>query len=139
MTQKQRGSIIIMEVVVIFIFSLVMLAVLGNAVSEFRTTRGSVNREQAFAIADAGINYYQWHLAQFPVDYQDGTGAAPTSHAPFPNPCYLHTYTDTDLETILGYYCLEITAPLTGSTIVTVKSTGYVLLNSKIQRSITAR
>jgi len=34
------------------------------------------NKLQAFAIAEAGIEYYRWHLAHAPADYQDGTGKA---------------------------------------------------------------
>jgi hypothetical protein len=106
---------------------------------QFRVTRTSVAREQAFAVAEAGINYYQWHLAKFPNDFQDGTGAAPTANPPFPNPCYVKTYVDNDTGINIGQFCLEITAPPTGSTIVTIKSTGYVYANPKVMRTITTR
>ena len=42
-----------------------------NAASRFR-----VDRERAIQIAEAGVDYYRWHLAHVPDDYQDGTGAA---------------------------------------------------------------
>jgi hypothetical protein len=137
--QRQQGSIIIFEIVLIFIASLVILPVLGNATAQFRLTRTSVNREQALDIAEAGVNYYQWRLAHFANDFKDGTGAAPTAHPPFPNPCYEHTYTDTDSGKVFGKYCLEITAPPAGSTIVTIKSTGYAAANPSVRRAITAR
>ena len=136
---RQSGSIIIFEVIVIFIFSLVMLAVLGNAVKQFQVTRSTVYREQAFAVAEAGINYYQWHLSKFPNDFENGTGAAPGAHSPFPNNCYVQDYVDKDTESAIGQFCLEITPPATGGTIVTVKATGYVYANPKIMRTITAR
>ena len=135
----ERGSVIIFELLVIFILTLVMGAVLGNAAIQYRLLRSSTSREEAFHIAEAGINYYQWHLAHFSTDFQDGTGAAPTTQSGFTNPCYLHDYVDKDTNLSIGKYCLEITAPLIGSTIVTIKSTAYANSNPKAKRVITTR
>lgn len=136
---SQRGSILIFQIIVIAVFSMVMLAVLQNAVTQLQLTRSTIAREQAFHIAEAGINYYEWRLAHYPTDFKDGTGAAPTTHSPFPNPCYEHTMYDADTNDVLGKYCLEITAPPTGSTIVTIKSIGYTLTNPNVRRSVTTR
>jgi hypothetical protein len=130
MKKNQQGSILIYEVIVIFIFSLVMLAIIGNAASQLRVLRSTINREQAFQIAEAGINYYQWRLAHFPTDYQDGTGTAGP---------YVHDYVDSDTGTVIGQYSLEITPPTVGSTIVTIRSTGYTLNNPNQRRVITTR
>ena len=43
------------------------------------------NRTLAFSIAQAGVEYYRWHLAHAPEDYQDDTGG--------PGP-YTHNYYD---------------------------------------------
>lgn len=137
--KDQSGAIIIFELIVIGILTIVMGAVLGNAAIQYRVLRSSSAREQAFHIAEAGINYYQWHLAHFSTDFQDGTGAAPTTQTGFSNPCYLHDYIDTDTNESIGKYCLEITAPLVGSTIVTIRSTGYTNENPNIKRVITTR
>jgi hypothetical protein len=136
---NQQGSILIFQIIVIFVFSMVMLAVLQNAVSQLQLTRSTIAREQAFHLAEAGINYYEWHLAHYASDFKDGTGAAPTVHTPFPVACYEHTVYDKDTNDELGKYCLEITAPPTGSTIVTIKATGYAASNPKVMRSVTAR
>jgi hypothetical protein len=136
---QQAGSILVFEIVVIFILSLVMGAVLANAAMQYRVLRSSSLREQSFHIAEAGVNYYQWRLAHFSTDFQDGTGAAPTSQTGFTNPCYLHDYVDQDTGITIGRYCLEITPPLIGSTIVTIKSTAYAIDNPNIKRIITSR
>ncbi len=136
---KQNGSIIVFEVLIIFVFSVVMLAVMAMAAGQFRILRSTAVKEQAFQIAESGINYYQWHLAHFPNDFKDGTGAAPSNQTNFTNPCYLHSYQDKDTNATIGYYCLEITPPLVGSTIVTIKSTAYAVSNPKIKRVITSR
>lgn len=75
---------------------------------------------QSLHIAEAGINYYRWHLAHEPDDFFDGTGSDPD--AILPNGPYEHTYTATGLS---GKFSLEITPPVTGSTILTIKSTGW--------------
>lgn len=136
---KQQGSILIFQIIVISVFSMVMLAVLQNAVAQLQLTRSTVAKEQAFHVAEAGINYYEWHLAHYAADFKDGTNANPTSHSPFPNPCYEHTVYDKDTNDVLGKYCLEITAPPTGSTIVTIKSIGYSITKPNMMRTVTAR
>lgn len=130
MSKKRLGFILIYEVLIMFIFSVVMLGVLAVANQQIRVLRSSVNREQALQIAEAGINYYQWHLAHYPADYQDGTGGSGP---------YLHDYIDQDTQQIVGRYSLEITPPLVGSTIVTIRSTGYTLANPNTRRTITSR
>lgn len=137
--QNESGSIIIFEIIVIFILTVVMGAVIANAAMQYRVLRSSALREQAFHIAEAGINYYQWHLAHYTTDFQDGTGAAPTSQTNFTSPCYVHDYVDKDTNTVLGRYCLEITPPLVGSTVVTIRSTAYAASNPNIKRTITSR
>lgn len=137
--KNEDGSILIFEIVVIFILTVAMGAVLANAAIQYRVLRSSATREQAFHIAEAGINYYQWRLAHFTSDFQDGTGNPPTSQTNFSSPCYLHDYLDTDTNQLLGRYCLEITAPLVGSTVVTIKATAYAVGDTKIKRTITSK
>lgn len=84
--------------------------------------------EKALNIAEAGINYYKWHLAHAPEDYKDGqTGNGP----------YTHEYKDPE-GSLTGYYSLEITPPQNGSTIVTIRSTGWTTNYPKIKRVIKA-
>lgn len=84
------------------------------------------NDAQALAIAEAGINYYEWHLAYAPQDFQDGTGHAGP---------YVHNYYNKN-GIAIGQFTLTITAPPTGSTIVTIKSVGTVLADSSVKKSI---
>lgn len=86
----------------------------------------SLNRTQAFSIAEAGIEYYRWHLAHAPSDFQDGTGASGP---------YTHAFYDKSGVRI-GEFELTITPPPVGSTVVTIKSTGRVDADSSIQKII---
>jgi hypothetical protein len=87
------------------------------------------NKTLAFSIAESGIEYYRWHLAHAQTDYQDGV----TTTGP-----YVHNYYDKNGE-VLGQFSLEITPPPSGSTIVTVKSTGRVAADSSITKIIAVK
>lgn len=132
---SEQGSILMYEVVVIFVFSVALLGLLSVAVMQLKVLRSTVAREQAFQIAEAGVNYYQWRLAHFPTDYADGSGQTGC------NPCgpYIRDYLDTNTNTVIGKYSLLITPPVTGSTIVTIESTGWFLENPNIRRKVTVR
>lgn len=94
-----------------------------------KTVVRAQDREQAFETAEAGIEYYRWHLAHAPTDYQDGT----TSTGP-----YTHNYYDKD-GNLLGQFILNITPPPLGSSIVTVQSTGKITADPTVQKSIKVR
>lgn len=83
-------------------------------------------RENALQIAEAGAEYYRWHLAHAQTDYQDGTGQ--------PGP-YVHDFEDASGKKI-GEFSLEITPPPVGSTMVTVKSTGTYLGTTTASRAV---
>ena len=88
--------------------------------------------EKSLNIAEAGINYYRWHLAHAPADFKDGTGD-PGQPGP-----YVHDYNDPQGGSI-GKYSLEIVAPTEGSSIVTIRSTGWTNQYPKIKRTIRAQ
>jgi hypothetical protein len=91
--------------------------------------------ERALSIAEAGVNYYKWHLAHDPEDYTDGTGD-PVGEAPY-GP-FIHEYRDPQ-GSLMGYYSLMITPPQEGSTIVTIESTAWSDQYPKVKRTISAQ
>ncbi|MCX6719925.1 MAG: hypothetical protein NTV36_02350, partial [Candidatus Staskawiczbacteria bacterium] len=101
----------------------------SNLLAKLRLMKFSIEKEQSFQIAEAGLNYYQWHLIKFPSDFKDGTN----NDGP-----YEHDYEDFTTREIVGKFKLEITPPLVGSTVVTVKSTGWTNDNPNITRTVTA-
>jgi hypothetical protein len=86
-------------------------------------------REQSFQIAEAGIEYYRWHLAHNQTDFKDGTATSGP---------YRHDYLDKDGNKI-GEFELTITPPTSGSTVVTVQSKGTVTINPRYTRILQAR
>lgn len=60
------------------VFGAVFLTVLG-ALASYSITQNKVQiadtgKVKALALAEAGIEYYRWHLAHFPTDLTNGTG-----------------------------------------------------------------
>ncbi len=127
---NNNGYAIVYLLVIVFIFSTMLLPIINLLVLKMKVIKTTVNKEQALQIADAGISYYQWHLAHFPDDYKDGTN----TDGP-----YVHDYVDFDTQKKLGQFSLKITPPETGSTITTIESTGWTDENPNAQRTITAR
>ena len=126
----QAGDTLVLMLVIIAIFLVVMPPIISWTVTTDKLIRETVVKEQALQIAEAGINYYQWHLAHFPTDYKDGTNT---------NGPYVHNYIDTDTQNILGQYSLVITPPVNGNTVVTIASTGSTTSNPNIKRTITVK
>ncbi len=123
---KRRGFMIIHSLIFGAIATIVVSALVTWAGVNLKASRNAVHREQAIQIAEAGIDYYRWHLAHAPQDFQDGTGQ--------PGP-YEHDFYDKD-DVLIGSYTLDITPPETGSTIVTIESTGRTLASPDSERTI---
>ena len=117
----------------VLIFGAVSIIVISGfalwASSFLKFSLRDFNKTLAFSIAEAGIEYYRWHLAHAPQDFTDGTGG--------PGP-YVHNYYDKN-GILLGKFSLEITPPPTGSTIVKIKSTGELAADPSIQKIIAVR
>lgn len=127
---KQKGETLILLLVIMFVFSVIAAPLVSSIVLKTKVLTSTVEKEQALQIAEAGITYYQWHLAHYPADYKDGTGVAGP---------YVHNYVDFDTAATIGTYSLVITPPKTGSTIVTIQSTGVANNNPGVKRTITAK
>jgi hypothetical protein len=130
-SRPTKGSILITTLV----FASIAVIMISGLVTWFGgLLKGSqyvVLREQAFQVAEAGIEYYRWHLAHAQSDYYDGQGASSTGP-------YVHDFFDKD-GVKLGTFSLTITPPPIGSTIVRITSIGKVVANPSIERQITVR
>jgi len=123
---KKRGMIIVQAIVFGAVVVTIISALASYAATTIKAGRAAFNREQAFQSAEAGIDYYRWHLAHAPTDYQDGTGG---------NGPYVHSLNDKNGNTV-GQFSLDITPPPIGSTIVRIQSTGSSSLAPTFTRKI---
>lgn len=127
-SRSSRGIILINVLVFSVIAIIVTMALINWATATLRSSKQLGAREQAFQIAEAGIDYYRWHLAHAQADYTDGIST--TTTGPF-----IHSFTDKD-GNVLGQYALTITPPPIGSTVVKIKSKGTVTEDPKVSRTI---
>lgn len=115
---------------IVLLFSTLAMIILSGffiwADTNLKGVYRNTDQSLAFAIAEAGIEYYRWHLAHAKQDFKDGTNG--------PGP-YVHDYLDKNGVKI-GRFSLEITAPLVGSTVVGIKSTGMVDSDPSITKII---
>jgi hypothetical protein len=125
---KNNNEGLILSGVLVFAFIAVIIVVglMSWFIVVVKANRNLVAREQAFHIAEAGIEYYRWHLAADNTDFTDGTAE--------PGP-YVHEFRDKIGE-VVGEFSLEITAPEVGSTLTTIESTGKVLSQPDVTRTI---
>jgi len=127
--KNQRGQF---SVELIFLAAIVVTLIAGFvslAASFLQLSVRAQNNEQAFAIAEAGIDYYEWHLAYAPQDFTDGTGHAGP---------YVHQYYNK-AGTQIGAFTLTIVPPPSGSTVVTITSAGTVLADPSVRKVIEVR
>ena len=126
----QSGGYVLIQVLVFGIIAVYLLGALTSwAVIDVKSSRQAGSRELSIQIAEAGIDYYRWHLAHAPTDYQDGTGVTGP---------YVHDFYDKN-DNKIGTFTLDITPPLLGSSLVIVKSTGRTDAEPNIARTIQAK
>ena len=124
----EKGYFLVQTLVFASIAVFVMSSIISFANTSLNAGRIGIVREKAFQIAEAGVEYYRWHLAHAPTDYTDGTGGAGP---------YVHNFYDKD-GVLAGTFSLEITPPPLGSTLVKIESTGVSVEDPNISRTIVA-
>lgn len=122
----QKGQVLIQVIVFSTIAIVLIGALIGWAGINIKSSRQSLDRERAIELAEAGVDYYRWHLAHAASDYKDGT----TGNGP-----YVHTVVDKN-GIVAGQFSLNIIAPITGSTKVRIESTGTPSSTPSISRKI---
>ncbi|HRY62440.1 MAG TPA: hypothetical protein P5056_01575, partial [Candidatus Paceibacterota bacterium] len=120
------GAILVQLLVLAGLSSILISSLVAWSASSLRSSRREFNRELSFQIAEAGIEYYRWHLTSTSTDYTDGT----TLSGP-----YIHDFKDKNGNTI-GSFSLQITPPLIGSTRVKITSTGTLSSDPDSARTI---
>ncbi len=128
---SQRGYLMLLALV----FGAVFLTVFGGlatfVLSEGRRELQNASSAEAFALAEAGLEYYRWHLAHFPDDTQNGTG--------LPGP-YVLSYDDPE-GGLAGTVTLSINANEScgETTSVDIVSTGEATEEPGAERTLEAR
>src|SRR3972149_3738996 len=82
---NHKGSITPALLIITSAFVVIIYGMLSVLSLQLDSSHRQTASEEALNIAEAGINYYRWHLAHDPNDFTDGTGT--------PGP-YNHNYYD---------------------------------------------
>ena len=100
---------------------IIILAVGTVIDANFSLVNTNNNSQKAFNIAEAGLNYYLWHLSHNPTDYKDGLTTPSTPNPTLGYGPYTHSYID-DNGISQGTYTLWIKPQGGGSSVVKVRS-----------------
>lgn len=139
--QKQNGAVyLVLLLVMSGVFIFLATAIMGLAFANLRLARHNESMVSSLSVAEAGVNYYLWHLAHDPLDYCDGfaEGSAECPTTPPANGYgpYRHDFKGPD-GTVLGSFTLTITPPSAGETIYDIKSVGTAK-DATVSRTIRA-
>ncbi|MBP7741140.1 MAG: hypothetical protein KA104_00420 [Candidatus Pacebacteria bacterium] len=126
-----RGYLMLTAIVYGAIFLSVLGALSSYVLSENKLQSASTSKSRGLAMAEAGLEYYRWHLAHFTSDLQNGTGSAGPYSIPFNDPEGGQTGTIT-LSILGNQSCGEITS-------VDITSTGTPVEDARGKRTVMAR
>ena len=135
--QKQQGFILPALLSLIVALGIITLAVSSMIQVNFNSVHNNNESQKAFNIAEAGINYYLWHLSHNPADFKDGKTTPTTPDATLGYGPYVHNYIDNN-ALVTGTYTLWINPQGNGSTVATVRAIGQVT-GSNIKRTVEAK
>lgn len=135
--RSDRGFVTPMVISFMFAVLIISVAVLNGINNNLFLVKTNAKRQQAFNVAEAGINYYLWHLAHNSTDFKDGQSTPTTPDPSLGYGPYVHDYYDID-QVKQGTFTLWIKPQGNGSTIATVRSIGEIA-NSSITRTIDAQ
>ncbi|MFA6896960.1 MAG: hypothetical protein WCQ96_01605 [Patescibacteria group bacterium] len=146
-TLNQDGMITPTILVVLVVFSVFATGIMSWALQTRKSVVNTARGTQALQVAEAGIDYYKWHLAHDESDYQNGNSwccdkdnPVTLSVADCDGVCgpYTEIYKDYDGKDI-GEYSLLIEVPPAGSTIVQIESTGKTYKDVSVKKTIAAK
>lgn len=127
----QAGVTTMLVIAFMGIFLIIMGTITSYAFEQAKYGRALYGREQAIAIAEAGLEYYRWFLAHNPNNLTNGTGAA----GPY-------TYTVTDPEGgTLGTASISVTGNTQCGVIQSIDITSQGTSNTNVvfKRTLFAR
>ncbi len=128
---RTRGVTIILVIVFSGAVLLMVSALMSFIVRQSQLSVGKSAREQAFAAAEAGLEYYHWFLSVYPEDLTNGTGGVGP---------YVHNYDDPQNGTI-GSFSLDIVGNMACDVLQSIDITaiGTASADERYSRTLVAR
>lgn len=132
------GFIVPALLALIIAFSMLMVVVSSVISNTLGSATRNQNSQMALNIAEAGINYYLWHMSHNPTDYKDGQSLPATPDSTYGYGPYVHNYTDGTGK-VKGTYTLYIQPGSDGSGVTTVRSKAVPVGSPTISRTVEAK
>lgn len=132
---KKKGSILAYTLIIITIVSIFLTASMKVVVSNMQFGINRESKEESLQIAEAGVYFYRWYLAhqiagltkkQIRQFWASGTAYG------------VGTPYEDDFEGV-GVYRIEVTPPMSTSTIVVAEVTGWTYKNPNLKRKVRVR
>ncbi len=108
--QPPRGYLILLALVFGAIFVTVLGALSSVLISQNNRQNEVQARSKTFSAAEAGLEYYRWHLSHFPTDLQNGTGHAGPYTMAFNDPVTGYSYGSYQLSIAGNTSCGQTTS-----------------------------
>jgi hypothetical protein len=132
---KEKGS----TLVLVIMFSMVFLTILGGVTSlvigQYKNSQKRASWDMALQIAEAGADYYKWHLAHSPADFCDGNATSTSKCQNIPYGPFEHEYKDPE-GNIVGNFALRITPSTNCSAVSIIESRGWTLAFPTFDRTV---
>ena len=127
--KKTKSGYFLLQVLIFGSIAIVVISgLISFTIANSKLSRRSVLSTQAFEMAEAGVEYYRWHLSHAPADFKDGTnGSGP----------YVRNFYDKN-NILIGTYTLTIT-PASGGGSVIIKSVGTSAVDPLAKRIIVSK
>jgi len=123
--KNEKGSVLAYILIMVSLVMVILTGAIQFIVSQIKYSTYNNAREEAFQIAESGVNYFRWYLAH------NTDGRTAQQVAEFWETREIIEAEDTGQDYLdpnggmLGKFKLEVTPPQNGSTIAVVKSTGW--------------
>ena len=138
--KTKKGSVLAYALIIMSIVLVILTSMLSYITGQIRFSSNRAEREEALQIAEAGIYFYRWYLAHETagkdskaVDnfWQNGNPLGVASP-------YNQSFKDPEGGEI-GEYVIEVEVPALGTSMATVKSTGWTYKNPNLKRTVQVR
>ncbi len=136
----KKGSALVYILIIMSAVTIILTSLIQFVVSQLRYSQYEVAREESLQIAEAGIYFYRWYLAH---EVEGKTASQVKDFWQNQDPLgvdesYVKDYNDPQ-GGVIGKYSIEVTPPDPNSTIVVVQSTGWMIKNPALTRTVRVR
>src|SRR4030042_5580616 len=104
--RSNSGVALILAIILVGVMAMLLLVIVTLTLLGLNVSKQGTRQLSALDVAEAGTNYYLWHLVHSPDDYCDGN---PCIGAPPYGP-YVHNYTDNTGK-VIGTYTVWVAPP----------------------------